>query len=80
MNVTENVKKLNINMVEERLNICRKCGIYNTSEEKCSSILYINPDTNNVSLMKKDGYYKGCGCYCPTKAKRESNHCPAKKW
>ena len=67
-------------MVEERLNICKKCGIYNTSEEKCSSILYINPETNNVSLMKKDGYYKGCGCVIPIKVKRGSNHCPAHKW
>ena len=46
----------------------------------CSSILYINPETNDVSIIKKEGYIKGCGCWIPGKVKREQNHCPAKKW
>lgn len=76
----ESVNESSINMEEERLDICKKCGIYNAAQEKCSSILYINPETNDVSLVEKEGYIKGCGCYIPTKIKRESNHCPAKKW
>lgn len=67
-------------MVEERKTICRKCSIYVVDEEKCSSILYVNPETNDCSLQAKPGYIKGCGCYIPTKVKRESNHCPAGKW
>lgn len=76
----EKDRKSNTKMIEERLSICKKCGIYNTSQEMCSSILYINPETNDVSLYQKDGYFKGCGCYCPMKAKRGTNHCPAGKW
>ncbi len=67
-------------MEEERLAICEKCGIYNCMRNLCSSSLYINPDNNTVSDTKKKGYIKGCGCYIPTKIKRESNHCPANKW
>lgn len=76
----ENVNVLNIDMEQERLNICKQCGIYNASQQKCSSYLYINPTTNDVSTTKKLGYIKGCGCYIPTKIKRDSNHCPANKW
>lgn len=67
-------------MEEERLNICYKCGIYNPHQEKCSSLLYINPYTNDVSIEPKKDYIKGCGCFVPTKVKRPQNHCPAKKW
>lgn len=67
-------------MIEERLAICKVCAIYNSAQEKCSSILYLNPENNDISLTPKDGYIKGCGCYCPSKVKRESNHCPAGKW
>jgi hypothetical protein len=78
--VLENGKELNTNMEEERKAICKVCGIFNSAEEKCSSILYINPDTNDVSITEKEGYIKGCGCWIPSKVKRESNHCPAHKW
>jgi uncharacterized protein YcgL (UPF0745 family) len=67
-------------MIEERLAICKVCSIYNASQEQCSSILYVNPENNDLSLVPKDGYIKGCGCYIPSKAKREANHCPAGKW
>jgi hypothetical protein len=67
-------------MEEERLKICRACSIYNSIKEQCSSILYVNPENNDISLMEKPGYFKGCGCFVPSKVKRESNHCPAGKW
>ena len=67
-------------MQEERFSICRKCGIFNVSKETCNEFLYINPKNNDISTQQKDGYIKGCGCYIPTKIKRESNHCPANKW
>lgn len=80
MKVLEKEKELNINMIEERIAICKVCAIYNAAQEKCSNILYLNPENNDVSLTPKDGYIKGCGCYIPTKVKRETNHCPAHKW
>lgn len=50
------------------------------NQNKCSSTLYIDPKTNSVSSAPKEGYIKGCGCYIPTKIKKEFNHCPANKW
>lgn len=41
-------------MEEERLAICEKCGIYNKTQNKCSSTLYIDPKTNNVSSFSLD--------------------------
>lgn len=76
----ENGNVQNTNMEEERLAICEKCGIYNKTQNKCSSALYIDPKTNNVSSKLKDGYVRGCGCYIPVKIKKEFNHCPANKW
>ena len=67
-------------MEEERLEICKKCGIYNAAQEKCSSILYINPETNDVSIHKKEGYFKGCNCYIPRKVLNAKAKCPAGKW
>ena len=83
MRVQENVNVLSINMEDfqkARLEICQACPIYNVTQEKCSSILYLNPETNEVSVIKREGFIKGCSCYIPTKIKRESNHCPANKW
>lgn len=68
------------NIEEKRFSICEKCGIYNVGKNMCNSSLYINPETNQVSDVFKKGYIKGCGCYIPTKIKKDYNHCPAHKW
>lgn len=65
---------------EERLKICKNCGIYSSSNTTCNSSLYVNPENNDVSSTAKPGYIKGCGCFIPNKIKRETNHCPANKW
>ena len=50
-----------------RLKICEHCGIYDTERKLCNGELFINPETNDVSISKKEGYFKGCNCYVPRK-------------
>ena len=48
-----------------RFKICEQCGIYDQMRKICNGNLYINPITNDVSIVQKDGYIKGCNCYIP---------------
>lgn len=50
-----------------RLSICKTCPLY--ANDICSSYLYLNPRTNDVSTEPKQGYYKGCGCKISIKIK-----------
>jgi hypothetical protein len=63
-----------------RLQICEHCGIYDPIRQLCNGSLYINPDTNDVSIKPKDGYFKGCSCYIPRKVLNINAKCPAGKW
>ena len=63
-----------------RLKICEHCGIYDSMRKICNGSLYINPDTNDVSINKKEGYIKGCDCYIPRKVLNAQAKCPAGKW
>ena len=64
--------------INERLSICNKCPIY--SNGKCSSKLWINPDTDDVSTNARIGYIRGCGCVIKVKVRNQHNHCIAGKW
>lgn len=64
----------------ERIEICYKCGIYNSELKICDSRLYIDPETNKVSTTPKEGYIKGCNCYIPRKVLKINAKCPARKW
>ena len=63
-----------------RLKICEHCGIYDSIRKICNGSLYINPETNDVSINKKEGYIKGCDCYIPRKVLNAQAKCPAGKW
>ena len=65
---------------EERLAICRKCPIYNKLKDRCSSSLWINPNTDDISTYAKAGYIRGCNCIISVKARNPINHCVAGKW
>lgn len=69
-----------MSFIEERLTICKNCAIYNTAKQQCSAYLWIDPSTNTAYSSRREGAYKGCGCYIPSKVQRESNVCPANKW
>lgn len=66
--------------IEKRKEICDSCPIYNPSKGICNPKLWLNPDTNEVSLSQRAGFIRGCGCYIPTKMKNLNSHCVAGKW
>lgn len=63
-----------------RLRICERCGIYDSERKICNGDLYINPENNDVSVNRKQGYFKGCNCYIPRKVLNTNAKCPAGKW
>ena len=67
-------------MIEEREKICKKCPICDLDNWICNAKLYLNPETNDVSVIQKKGYIKGCGCILKFKIPNSNKHCPAKKW
>jgi hypothetical protein len=67
-------------MQNERKQICLKCPICDIENFICNAKLYLNPDTNDVSITPKTGYIKGCGCFLANKIKRPTSKCPAGKW
>ena len=46
----------------------------------CNAGLYLNPETNDVSIEPKKGYIKGCGCHLKWKMANKKSKCPAGKW
>lgn len=46
----------------------------------CNSKLWLNPDTNEVSLTAKDGFVQGCGCRLLAKTTLPNAKCVAGKW
>jgi hypothetical protein len=72
-----------MSMENLRMEICRKCPLYTERRSNgpvCSSSLYINPNTNEISLRRKEGYVKGCGCALEHKTKSPDAVCPINKW
>lgn len=63
-----------------RYSICEHCGIFDQDRKVCNGDLYINPETNDVSIKPKNGYIKGCNCYIPRKVLNAQAKCPAGKW
>lgn len=71
----------NKDISEARMKICRKCPIFNpNSGGICNKRLWFNPDNGDVSLEKKAGYIRGCGCFLKAKTTVASESCPANKW
>ena len=72
---------LNEDLSKHRLEICKKCPIYSIEWGGiCNRKLWINPDTNEVSLKFKDGYVQGCGCRLLAKTTLPNAKCIAGKW
>lgn len=75
---------VNSQIAKPRLKICKLCGLYSQNRlmgwMECNSKLWLNPETNDVSREKKDGYVKGCGCRISAKIRVSAERCPAGKW
>lgn len=63
-----------------REQICKSCPICDLDNWSCNGKLYLNPVTNEISVVQKPGYIKGCGCLLKYKISNSSKHCPANKW
>lgn len=79
MKINVNVKEQNTNM-KDRLEICKKCPICDLDNMICKPNLYLNPETNEASVVPMKGFIKGCGCALLFKTKNLNKHCPANKW
>lgn len=63
------------------MEICEQCPIFSPRLGGiCNSGLYLNPETNDISLGPEEGYYKGCGCRLQAKTTNPEANCPAHKW
>ena len=68
---------------KERWEICKQCGLLMDDEKRgfvCNDSLWLNPETNEVSLIKLKNLIQGCGCMLNIKINNEKSKCPANKW
>lgn len=75
------VLQLNKDISEGRLEICYQCPLYSPKLGGiCNNRLWLNPETGDVSTVKKDGYVNGCSCRLNAKTRLNNASCPAGKW
>lgn len=68
---------------DKRITICKSCKLYKIDDllgEVCNKRLYLNPKTNETSVVKKDGFKNGCGCILQAKTRVKDAKCPINKW
>jgi len=61
-----------------RARICLNCPLKNGNT--CNKSKYINPETLEVSTIRKAGFVQGCGCRLSAKQKSKGSKCPAGFW
>lgn len=82
--VDGHVKELfNINeqLIQTRLEICKKCPLFKVTTVGliCNSKLWVNEE-NVVSLKRKEGYKRGCGCRLEAKTRLPNATCTRGLW
>lgn len=79
---TKELLGINKDMSKARLAICDKCPLCKKTilGPICNSKLWINTNTGEISLEKKDGYKNGCGCRLEAKTTLVNASCPINKW
>lgn len=67
---------------KKRMQICEKCPLFlNTMFGMiCDSKRYLNPKTNEISYVPKEGFTKGCSCRVNQKTRVIDAKCPQGKW
>lgn len=72
---------LNKDLSKERMKVCQKCPLYSPKfGGLCNNKLYIDPNTNDISVNAKDGYVRGCGCRLLAKTALLDARCMIGKW
>ena len=80
---TNELLGLNADLYKKRIRICKQFPLYKISTilgEVCNSKLWYNPETGDISSVKKDGYKNGCGCRLKAKTTLPNAFCPVGKW
>lgn len=71
----------NEDLSEQRLKICHSCPLYlDRLGGICNDKLWMDPVTEDVSLLRIDGYVRGCHCRVNAKTRLVNAECPAGKW
>lgn len=72
---------LNKDLQQSRLQICYTCPLYTSKlGGVCNNKLWVNPNTGDISTVKKDSYIRGCGCRVLPKTTLPEAICPLNKW
>ena len=71
---------MRVQNIDERRKICEACPILNPTKGVCNPKLWINPDTDEVSMTPKAGFIRGCNCAVFIKMRNINAHCIAGKW
>lgn len=69
-------------LYNKRIVICRQCKLRKIDTifgEMCSPSLYLNPNTDEISNVPKEGFTPGCGCVLGSKTRVRELECPLKK-
>jgi hypothetical protein len=75
------VLNLNEELSKNRLEICYKCPLFSKRLGGiCSSKLWLNVNTGDVSSTAKEGYIRGCNCRMLAKTRIPNARCVAGKW
>ena len=75
----KNLVNKNNDLMEKRMTICKDCKLYKEDTVLgaiCNNRLYLNPKTNETSIVKKEGFSRGCGCMLRAKARLKDAKCP----
>lgn len=77
----KNLLNINEDLSDSRMKICYSCPLFsNKLGGICNNKLWLDPITGDVSVSRKDGYVKGCGCVLRSKTRLPHAKCPAEKW
>lgn len=74
---------LNKDIYGTRIAICKQCPLCKRSLKYglvCTTELWYNPKSGDVSEQQLDGYINGCGCRLGAKTRLTNQICPAGKW
>lgn len=64
-----------------RQKICEACPIFSERHGGiCNSNLWIDPKTDDISFVARDGYIRGCNCILRFKWNDPVGKCVAGKW
>ena len=81
--IYNNILKKEEELYIQRITICKSCKLFKNDKlfgEICNPSLYLNPITNEISKVEKEGFKEGCSCLLKNKCRVSDAECPNGKW